>query len=232
MNPMNRYTKGICAGIVGLAITVPTVLYNKQCKINLDLKTEMQKQQQEHQLQSQEHDKEAQDLLKKVDAQLKEIDSLNKSNKELQSKNNELEDVRYIISNNLGGYKLKAGDIQLLQKVVEAEAGDEPFEGKVAVVNVIMNRMNSKKFPSTLKGVIYQANQFETVSNGAIYRVTPSKDSKEAVERALKGERVVGSDIVNFWATYLPQSNELWEHLTPATTIGQQHFSRGWDSGK
>ncbi len=84
------------------------------------------------------------------------------------------------------GGSIKKGDIDLLARLVTAEAGAEPFKGKVAVASVILNRSEDKNFPKTVAGNIFQPHQFESVSNGLIWE-KPTKDSYQAAEVALKG---------------------------------------------
>ncbi len=77
-------------------------------------------------------------------------------------------------------------DMDLLARVVTAEAGGESFEGKVAVASVILNRMKDKKFPRTIAGNIFKPHEFESVSNGLIWR-QPSGEAYQAAEEACKG---------------------------------------------
>ena len=58
-------------------------------------------------------------------------------------------------------------ELYLLACVIDWEAGSEPYEGKLAVANVVLNRVRSSKFPSSISGVIYQNSQFSGVSDGA-----------------------------------------------------------------
>lgn len=78
--------------------------------------------------------------------------------------------------------KYSKDEIHLLARLINAEAKGESFEGKVAVGNVVINRIKSGKYPDTIKKVIYQPRQFQPVSNGAINE----KPSVEAVEAAYK----------------------------------------------
>ena len=50
--------------------------------------------------------------------------------------------------------------VNLLARLINAEARGEPYIGQVAVGAVILNRVKSPKFPNTIAGVIYQNNQF------------------------------------------------------------------------
>lgn len=91
-------------------------------------------------------------------------------------------------------YELSNLDYETLLRVVEAEAGCEDENGKLLVANVVLNRVNSKKFPSSVYDVVYQSNggkvQFSTAYNGRINSVKVSNETKEAVERALYGEDI------------------------------------------
>jgi N-acetylmuramoyl-L-alanine amidase len=78
---------------------------------------------------------------------------------------------------------------EILYRIVEAEAGDQDVYGRILVANVILNRVNyAKEWPNDIEGVVFQKNQFSPISNGAYYRVTVDDITKEAVDRALKGE--------------------------------------------
>ncbi|NMB43383.1 MAG: cell wall hydrolase [Clostridiales bacterium] len=56
------------------------------------------------------------------------------------------------------------------------------------VANVILNRVNSKKFPSSIEGVVFQKGQFSPIRDGRYYKVSIKDSTKEAVSRALQGE--------------------------------------------
>lgn len=70
-------------------------------------------------------------------------------------------------------------DIFLLAQIIHAEAKGEPFEGKVAVGNVVLNRVFSDKFPNSIGEVIFQPRQFQPVTNGTIYCI-PSDEALDA----------------------------------------------------
>ena len=59
------------------------------------------------------------------------------------------------------------GELELLAQLVEAEAGNQEFEGKCLVVDVILNRVESDEFPNTISEVIFQDGQFSVIKNGA-----------------------------------------------------------------
>lgn len=75
---------------------------------------------------------------------------------------------------------------ELLAHLVWAEAKDEPYDGMVAVAQVVFNRVNSDEFPNSIYNVIYQNGQFTPVSNGQI-EIDPPKEAYDAVNDAMKG---------------------------------------------
>lgn len=76
-------------------------------------------------------------------------------------------------------------DFDLLVRLVTAEAGGEPYEGQVAVAAVVLNRMRSYKFPKTVRGVVYQENQFSSVPK--LSYIQPSESCRRAVAEAING---------------------------------------------
>lgn len=80
-------------------------------------------------------------------------------------------------------------EYQVLLKIVEAEAPCEDVEGRILVANVVLNRMENG-FGNTISDVVFARHQFEPISNGTFFRVTPSALTIEAVERAIRGEDI------------------------------------------
>ncbi len=95
----------------------------------------------------------------------------------------------------LVGYRSYTDDeIYWLSKIIHAESQGEPMNGKIAVGNVVLNRVKSKDYPNTIYGVIFDKKhgvQFSPVLDGSIYQ-TPLGDSVIAAKRALAGEKPVG----------------------------------------
>lgn len=89
-------------------------------------------------------------------------------------------------------FEITESDYYWLTRIVEAEAGDQDEIGKILVVNVIVNRVKSDRFPNTIKSVIFQNDgrtyQFEPVKNERIYDMNPTDSTIECVNRALNGE--------------------------------------------
>lgn len=91
-------------------------------------------------------------------------------------------------------YQLADEDYQVLLQIVEAEAGGEDEDGKLLVANVVLNRVNSSKFPDTVSEVVFQRShgvtQFSPVANGRFYSIQISEETVQAVQRALEGEDI------------------------------------------
>ncbi|OPY55972.1 MAG: Spore cortex-lytic enzyme precursor [Pelotomaculum sp. PtaU1.Bin035] len=81
-------------------------------------------------------------------------------------------------------------DVDLLARLITAEADGEPYEGKVAVGAVVLNRVYSAGFPKSIPGVVNQYDngtyQFEPVMNGWINKPA-SPQSIQAAKDALNG---------------------------------------------
>ena len=63
-------------------------------------------------------------------------------------------------------YAAGAGDLELLSTIIYCEAGNQSYEGQLAVGSVILNRVESSSFPNSISGVIYQSGQFSPVASG------------------------------------------------------------------
>lgn len=88
--------------------------------------------------------------------------------------------------------KLSKKELEVLWRIVEAEATGEDIYGKILVANVVLNRVNDDEFPDTVSKVVFQRTgsvyQFSPTKDGRYYSVKITESTKEAVSRALKGE--------------------------------------------
>ncbi len=83
-----------------------------------------------------------------------------------------------------------ADDVTLLAALIQAEAGGECYEGKVAVGAVVVNRVRSGSYPSSIYNVIYQSGQFSTAKSGKVASIIasgPNSTCIAAAEEALSG---------------------------------------------
>ncbi|MDR6243369.1 cell wall hydrolase [Paenibacillus hunanensis] len=121
-------------------------------------------------------------------------------------------------------YALSDKERLMLERIVMAEAEGEPYEGKVAVANVVLNRLRSANFPDTIKGVLYQKYQFSPVSNGRFERVTPNADSVKAVREALQGRKEVPDNTYYFVSLSLATDFAIPNSQTVVKKIGHHTF--------
>ncbi|HLT58374.1 MAG: cell wall hydrolase [Limnochordales bacterium] len=118
----------------------------------------------------------------------------------------------------------RAEDVELLARVIAAEAQGEPYVGQVAVGAVILNRVRSPQFPNSLSGVIYQPHAFESVSNGLVWRRTPSAEAYRAARDALNGwDPTYGA--LFFWNPSKPVNPWVWSRQI-TVRIGNHVFAR------
>ena len=73
-----------------------------------------------------------------------------------------------------------------LSHIIYAESGNQPMLGKIAVGNVVMNRVASPLFPNNIYDVLFQRNQFSPAISGSIYR-DPNADSVVAAKLVMDG---------------------------------------------
>lgn len=93
--------------------------------------------------------------------------------------------------------------VDLLARLIAAEARGEPYVGQVAVAAVILNRVKNPRFPKSVAGVIFQPGAFESVANGLIWRRTPTASEYRAARAALNGwDPTYGATF--FWNPYKP----------------------------
>ena len=85
------------------------------------------------------------------------------------------------------GLSVTPEELDILHRIVWAEARGEDALGQQLVVNVIMNRVNSPDFPDTIRDVVFQPGQFTPITNGAFDRATPDQRMRDAVQAALDG---------------------------------------------
>lgn len=114
---------------------------------------------------------------------------------------------------------ISENDFILLCQLVAAEAENQPFEGKRAVVAVVLNRVGyGDPFEDTIEGVIFQENQFSCINDGRFFAASEyiSPEDQEAVWTEL-AERS-DPEILFFTA------GDYGAYGTPAYSIGDHYF--------
>lgn len=134
------------------------------------------------------NDAEAEDTASEFESRLEEV-------KELTSKLTAPDDspasLVYKYNENMK-MELADKEIEILERIVEAEATDQDVYGRMLVANVVINRVHSKYFANTIEGVVFEklggSWQFSPIKDGRYYTVSITDKTREAVERVLDGE--------------------------------------------
>lgn len=107
--------------------------------------------------------------------------------------------------------------LEIMAKVVEAEAGNQGLLGKRMVVDVILNRARDDDFPDTIVDVIFQDNAFSVIGNGMYAKVEVSEETWEAVMMEIK--EVTYPDLFYFCSTGYPIYGTPWDK------VGDHYFN-------
>ena len=119
----------------------------------------------------------------------------------------------------------KSDEVLWMGRIIQAEAGGEPFRGKIAVGNVVLNRVRSPQYPNTIWGVIFDrkhGTQFSPVSFGTIYN-TPSAESTIAAKICLEGYSI-SNDALFFMNPRIATSNWIAQSRPYLFSIGKHDF--------
>ena len=111
------------------------------------------------------------------------------------------------VIDDLEGYCYSDEDLYLLARVIDAEASDIcTDEHKMCTGQVILNRMNSNKYPNTLREVVYDKGQYASVENDRL-KEEITKESLDVARRLLNGEKILPDDVV--YQAEFPQGKEI-----------------------
>ena len=112
-----------------------------------------------------------------------------------------------------------SSDVELLAKVISAEARGESYEGQVAVGAVILNRVKHPSFPDSISGVVYQKGAFSCVNDSNWYAPVADSSKRAAID-ALNGWDPSGGAIYYFNAG---KTNDAFMHSRPVVKVIGDH---------
>lgn len=127
-------------------------------------------------------------------------------------------------------YQLEQAELEVLLRIVEAEAGCEDEDGKLLVANVILNRLNSERFPDSITEIVFQrengVSQFSPTADGSYNKVQISEETVKAVGRALAGEDISQGALYFAARKYADRESMRWfdEKLTLLFRHGGHEF--------
>lgn len=114
--------------------------------------------------------------------------------KEIREK--EAEEKREKLKQQLEAWKANGDEVTLLAALIQAEGGNQPYEGQVAIGAVVMNRVKSPRYPNSIAEVIFAPGQFGPASNGTMARYLasgPKASCIQAAQDAINGYTTVGT---------------------------------------
>lgn len=178
----------------------------------------------------------AENIKKLLDEKQKEIDVSSASIKEVEelaiayekaieeeriaqqeAERNQLNGGSYVPTNG-SPISYDAKDLAMLAAIIECEAGNQPYEGLIAVGSVVINRIRDPRFANTLSGVLFSPGQFTPVASGRFAIVL----ARGATERCVQAAKEVLNGKININALYFhryrPEKNE------KGTIIGDHIF--------
>ena len=122
-----------------------------------------------------------------------------------------------------GGTTVSADDLTLLAAIIQCEAHYN-YESMLAVATVIMNRVESSRFPNSISGVVYANGQFAPVWTGSLKRVLsqgPGTLSRQVAQDAINGSRLAAVSDCYFFL-YAPSTSR------SGVVIGDNVFFTSW----
>lgn len=130
-----------------------------------------------------------------------------------------------------GGRSYSSYELKLLACLIQAEAGSQSYQGKLAVANVVLNRVKSSRFPGNIKAVIYSPGQFTVARTGALQRQLNNyshfhsrlqSSSIKAAKDALKGANNIGARM--YFHSYGAAVRKGYDHKSTSVRIGALLF--------
>ncbi|WP_397334176.1 spore cortex-lytic enzyme [Paenibacillus macerans] len=117
-------------------------------------------------------------------------------------------------------YSLNQSEMDIMARVIYSEARGEPYVGQVAVGAVVMNRIQSAKFPDNIRDVVFQPGAFTAVDDGQFW-LSPDKTAYLAAQDAVRGWDPTYNSLFYFnpktatssWIWTRPQNVTIGNHI-------------------
>lgn len=96
---------------------------------------------------------------------------------------------------NTGAVAADVSDQVLLAALIQAEGGNQPYEGQVSIGTVVMNRLKSGRYGGSISSVIYAKGQFGPAGSGQVAQIAaagPKASCLQAAQDALNGVSYIG----------------------------------------
>lgn len=128
-----------------------------------------------------------------------------------------------------GTIKYTDEEYEMLCYVLQGEVGDCSEASKIAVANVIINRVKSSQFPNSISGVLTAPSQFDAVYGYYNGSTVPTQNTRDCAARALAGEDNTGGAIYYYAPQYCGGSSSSWfESLQFCLEVDGQRYFKNW----
>lgn len=121
--------------------------------------------------------------------------------------------IRRVLNNRIS-INLDEESMEILYRIVEAEAAGEGLKGKMLVAGVILNRLEDSRFPNTIKGIVFSKKggryQFSPVGNGRYYKVQVTEETKRAVDKTVSGKDYTQGALYFMARAFADKKNAAW----------------------
>ncbi len=115
-----------------------------------------------------------------------------------------------------------SNELNLLARIISAEARGEPYTGQVAVGAVVLNRVKHPSFPNTIAGVVYQNGAFTAIVDGQ-FNEPVAESAYKAARDAMNGWDPTGGAIY-YYNPAKTTNSWIWSR-TVVTVIGKHRFA-------
>lgn len=161
-----------------------------------------------------------------VEMKIKQAVSIEEENARLLAEAKEQEktvqEERFEETVQTDAYNVSYDDAYLLACLVYAEAGSEPYEGKLATANIVLNRLNSGKYGNTISDVINAPGQFSVVRLGTFAAALSSGPNSQSIQAA--NEALSGVNNVPSYRSFCSLSHANYGAYNSYTVIGNQVY--------
>lgn len=127
-----------------------------------------------------------------------------------------------VVTTARGAVSLSEEDINLMASVLTLECGGESYEGQLAVANVILNRLESGRYGSTISDVVYAPSQFSVVGTEAFNNYVANGAQASCIQAVR--EACAGTNNIGSYMYFRPQYNANISSYTSYTIIGNHVF--------
>lgn len=141
---------------------------------------------------------------------------------EAEAEEDSYSESSYVETVQTDSYDVSYDDAYMLACLVQSEAGSEPYEGKLATANIVLNRLNSGRYGSSISDVIYAPGQFSVVRIGTFQSALSNGPSSESVQAA--NEALAGVNNVPGYGSFCSLSVANYSRYNSYVVIGNQVY--------